>query len=426
MKRSTKQIALGAMTVLAATTFGAQAAPLFTTLKAAPAGLVADASYRALVADRATVSVQLVQADARQIDAKTSTIQLGLGEAGTVYLQNGYRNPDGTQVWYGTIGHDFGGIRALTAKATGEIADDPNNSVMIVRNGDKLTGTIRKNGELYALRPLQSGGHALVRIDESKMPVDHPAADYAKIYRQSQYNGRLLRRPVTGTDANGSIAKANAIIRVLVAYTPSAAAATGDIVGAINLAVAETNQGYVNSGVAITMQLAATVATTYTESGSFSTDLTRFRGTADGYMDSIHTTRNSSAADVGVLIINNSSACGLASGIGSTATTAFAAVHYSCATGYYSFGHEIGHLQSARHDPATDPTTTPYAYGHGYRSPTNAWRTIMAYDCTTGCPRINYWSNPAKTYLGQAMGTTTVSHNQRVLNNTAATVAAFR
>jgi peptidyl-Asp metalloendopeptidase len=426
MKRSTKHIAFGAMTVLAATTFGAQAAPLFTSLKAAPTGLVADASYRALVTDRATVSVQLVQADARQIDAKTSTIQLGLGDAGTVYLQNGYVNPDGTQVWYGTIGHDFGGIRALTAKATGEIANDPNNSVLIVRNGDKLTGTIRKNGELYSLQPLQSGGHALVRVDETKMPADHPAADYAKLYRQSQFNGRLLRRQIAGTDANGSIAKANAIIRVLVAYTPSAASASGDILGKINLAVAETNQGYVNSGVAITMQLAGTTAVSYTESGSFDTDLARFRGTTDGFMDSIHTTRNSTAADVGVLIINNSSACGLASAIGSTASTAFAAVHYSCATGYYSFAHEIGHLQSARHDPAADPTTTPYAYGHGYRSPTSAWRTIMAYDCTSGCPRINYWSNPAKTYLGQAMGTTATNHNQRVLNNTAATVAAFR
>lgn len=425
MKRSTKHAALGAMTVLA-TAFGAQAAPLFTSLKAAPTGLVADASYRALVTDRATVSVQLVQADASQIDAKRSTLQLGLGDAGTVYLQNGYRNPDGTQVWYGTIGHDFGGIGAIAAKATGEIANDPNNSVMIVRNGDKLTGTIRKNGELYSLQPLSSGGHAIVRIDESKMPVDHPAAAYAKIYRESQYSGRLLRRQIAASDANGSIAKANAIIRVLVAYTPSAAAASGDIVGKITLAVAETNQGYVNSGIAITMQLAGTVATTYTESGNFTTDLTRFRGTADGYMDSIHTTRNSTAADVGVLIINNSSACGLASGIGSTATTAFAAVHYSCATGYFSFGHEIGHLQSARHDPATDPTTTPYAYGHGYRSPTNAWRTIMAYDCPVSCTRINYWSNPAKTYGGQAMGTTAVSHNQRVLNATAATVAAFR
>ena len=86
--------------------------------------------------------------------------------------------------------------------------------------------------------------------------------------------------------------------------------------------VATLIQGYTNSGVAITLQLASTVRVTYTESGSFSTDLSRFRGTTDGYMDSIHTTRNSTAADVGVLIINNSSSCGLASGIGSSASTA--------------------------------------------------------------------------------------------------------
>ena len=73
------------------------------------------------------------------------------------------------------------------------------------------------------------------------------------------------------------------------------------------------------------------------------------------------------AADVGVLLINNASACGLASGIGSTAATAFAAVYWDCATGYYSFAHEIGHLHAARHDPENDPTTTPYAYGHGYQ-----------------------------------------------------------
>ncbi|MFL6291653.1 MAG: M12 family metallo-peptidase, partial [Thermoanaerobaculia bacterium] len=151
------------------------------------------------------------------------------------------------------------------------------------------------------------------------------------------------------------------------------------------------------------------------------------RGTSDGYMDSIHTTRNSVAADVGLLVINNASSCGLASGIGSTASTAFADAHWDCITGYYSFGHEIGHLQSARHDPATDGTLTPYAYGHGYQylgSP--KWRTIMAYNCSGGCPRLNYWSNPNKLYNGVPMGNTTRSDNTRVLNTTRGTVAAFR
>lgn len=428
MKRSSLFFAVGAVAAVGFAAFATQAArpPLLTSTKATPAGLTADASYRALAADRATVSLQLVQADASQIDAKTDRIQLGLGDAGTAYLRSVTQNADGTVVWSGTLGRDFGPLARMKSAFDGEIADDPKNSVIIVRNGDKLTGTIRSNGELYSLRPLRSGGHALVRVDEAKMPADHPEAEYKRLFEQAT-NARLRSlRDTDAVEAAPGIAKANAIIRVLVAYTPSARSAVGDITGLINLAVAETNQGYSNSGVAITLQLASTVAVTYTESGSFSTDLSRFRGTTDGYMDSIHTTRNSTAADVGVLIINNSSSCGLASSIGSSASTAFAAVHYSCATGYYSFGHEIGHLQSARHDPATDPSTSPYAYGHGYRSPTSAWRTIMAYACSNNCARINYWSNPAKTYNSQAMGTTATSHNQRVLNNTAATVSAFR
>jgi hypothetical protein len=188
--------------------------------------------------------------------------------------------------------------------------------------------------------------------------------------------------------------------------------------------VAESNQGYVNSNVGINMVLAAYTTTTYATAG-MSTDLSRFRSTNDGIMDSIHALRDSSGADMAMLVANDASACGLASGIGSTASTAFATAYWDCITGYYSFAHELGHLQSARHDPATDGTNTPYAYGHGYRYG-SSWRTIMAYNCSPSCPRINYWSNPAVLYGGVPMGTYDVSHNQRVLVGTKATVAGFR
>ena len=422
MKRSMMYIAIGTMAAVGFAAFTSQAArpPVFSAMKTAPTGLAGDTSYRALSESRATESLQLVQADAAQISADSDTLQLGLGDTGTAHMRYTKRNPDGTLVWYGNLGKDFGLLDTLRGSASGEIADDPNNSVMIVRNGDKLTGTLRVKGQLYTLRPLRSGGHAIARVNESKMPADHPAA-YNFLPRIDM--NKALRSAKAASDVP---TRAINTIRIMVVSTQSAVNASGDIAGLVNLAVAETNQGYTNSGVEISLQLAGSYTTTYVESGSFNTDLTRFRGTADGFMDSYHATRNTVTADVMMLLINNSSSCGLASGIGSTASTAFAVTHYSCATGYYSFGHEIGHLQSARHDPAADPTTTPYAYGHGYRSPTNAWRTIMAYNCTTNCPRINYWSNPAKTYGGQAMGTTGTHHNQRVLNDTKATIAAFR
>jgi peptidyl-Asp metalloendopeptidase len=424
MKRSTLFIAIGTVAVLGFATFASQAArqPLLTPLRIASAGLGADASYLALTSDKATVSVDLVQADASQIDETSDTLQIAVGNMPLVARQlSTTRNEDGTLVWQGTLSKDPGVLSRLGFGSGKEITEDPNNTVMIVRNGDKLTGTLRINGERYALRPLRSGGHAIARIDDSKMPADHPA-EYNFL---PNIDMSKLKAAKSAVDV-GASAVAKTTIRVMVVATQSAANASGDIAGLVNLAIAESNTGYTNSGVDITLQLAGRYTTTYVESGSFSTDLSRFRGTADGYMDSYHATRNTVTADVMMLLINNSSSCGLASSIGSTAATAFAVAHYSCATGYYSFAHEIGHLQSARHDPANDPTTTPYAYGHGFQKTASGWRTIMAYNCSPSCTRLNYWSNPGITYGGAAMGTTATNDNHRVLNNTKATIAAFR
>jgi hypothetical protein len=385
---------------------------LFSPLDIAPSYaklLNQDKSYQVLADSPATASLEIVKANASLVNEKASTLTFNLGSGLDLQAHRiqAYATGSGSLVWSGVIGD----AAARVPFAPDAFAFDPLNVVTLVRDGDMITGNLHYNGDWYKIRPLRSGGHAIVAVDSKAMPPDHPEA-YASL--------PVIKMPIRPT-------KANTVIRVMVNYTAAAAAAAGNISSLIDLAVAETNQGYANSGVTITLQLASKSQVTYTESGSFSTDLSRYRGTADGYMDSIHTTRNSVTADVGALLINNASACGLASGIGSTASTAFVAVYWDCATGYYSFGHEIGHLQSARHDPATDSTTTPYAWGHGYQyTGSPKWRTIMAYDCSGGCPRLNYWSNPNNLYNGHPMGTTTKNHNARVLNDTRATVAAFR
>jgi len=374
----------------------------------------ADLSYRALADDKASASLELVDVDASALtlDTPSLSFDLGVGIELRAYATKLELTDDNMVIWTGVI-EDIG--MSGTPFSADTLDFDPMNMVTIVKDGDTLTGNLHFAGDWYQLRPLRSGGHALVRVDSSKMPPDHPAG------------ARMPVRSMAAADVEAEPSRAVTTIRVMVNYTAAAASASGNISSLINLAVSETNTGYANSGVEISMVLANKSQVTYTQSSSFSTDLSRYRGTTDGYMDSIHTTRNSVTADVAVLLINNSSSCGLASGIGSTASTAFAVAHWSCATGYYSFGHEIGHLQSARHDPAADPTTTPYAYGHGYQKTSGTkWRTIMAYDCSGGCSRLNYWSNPAKTYGGAAMGTTSTNHNQRVLQNTKATIAAFR
>jgi hypothetical protein len=378
--------------------------------------LNADASYRAVAESATTRSMLLVQARPEAIDLETATVSLGELERGLAlraHRVSSYTTRSGALVWAGVIEDPASAVVPFNPET---FEFDPVHSVMLVKNGDMITANIHFAGEWYKVRPLRSGGHVIVSVDQSAMPPDHPA-EYAQLRTIP-----MRSKPVA--------AKANTVIRVMVNYTPAAAAATADITGLIDLAMAETNQGYLSSGVQIDAVLAAAALTTYTESGSFSTDLSRYRSTSDGFMDEIHTARNTTAADVSLLVINNGSACGLASSIGSTAATAFAAAYWDCITGYYSFAHEIGHLQSARHDERNDPTKTPYAYGHGYqyapRKGGSSWRTIMAYDCTRGCPRLNFWSNPNVLYNGVPMGTTATNDNARVLNNTRATVSAFR
>ncbi len=100
-------------------------------------------------------------------------------------------------------------------------------------------------------------------------------------------------------------------------------------------------------------------------------------------------------------------------------------VHRTCATGYYSFAHELGHNQGAHHDPA-NASGAIYPYAYGYQEPFNSFRTVMAYNCSGGCTRVAQFSNPDVLYNGKSTGTSSNNDNSRTLNTTAATVASFR
>lgn len=273
------------------------------------------------------------------------------------------------------------------------------------------------------------------------------AAGSRNAYRIIQVNqAKFVDHPASATDESavgpaadpaadfGPAADSGSQIDILVVYTAAARAADGgtaQIKARIALAVTETNQGYANSGVTPRLRLVHTEEVAYTETGNIGTDVARLAGTADGYIDNVHTIRNTYAADmVGMIVNNGGGYCGMANAIMATAATAFQVTARDCATGYYSFGHEFGHLQGARHDTYVDPTNTPYSYGHGYTYPSASWRTIMAYNnaCSAvgkNCTRLQYWSNPAKTYGGVPMGVANTK-NYQVLNNTAYTVANFR
>ncbi|HEX8360678.1 MAG TPA: M12 family metallo-peptidase [Longimicrobium sp.] len=288
-----------------------------------------------------------------------------------------------------------------------------------------VTATVRVGNVQYAIEPIGNGLHAVSRIDQSGFPSEH-TADNPSGALDASAAPVLNSKNSTGTVGIQALTNIN----VMVVYTASAATAAGNISAKIQLAIDETNQSYVNSGVNINMVRAHTAQVTYNEAGrTFSQHTTALRSSTDGLMDNVHTLRNTYAADMVLLVVNDTEACGQAAAIGATATTAFASADQSCITGYYSFGHELGHLQGARHDRYVDASTTPYSYAHGYIPPSKTWRTIMAYGNNCGnCTRIQYWSSPLKIHptSGEVMGTVQYEDNARALNVTAPTVAGFR
>ena len=318
----------------------------------------------------------------------------------------------GSMIWQGQL-------NSLSPEAMSSQLTIQQNSAVLVEREGKVTGTIRHEGKLYRIRPTAGGIHNVEQVDESKLK-DH-ADDYVdpEVGNHSSDIDHLdFSAQSTGTaDAP--------VIDVLVAYTSKAASLSGDIDALIDLAITETNTGYTTSGVNASINLVHKYQVNYTEASNSETDLNRLAATNDGYMDEVHSLRAQYGADIVLLVHDTNGYCGQADAIYANANSAFAIVDYDCATGYYSFGHELGHLQGARHDPRNDPTSTPFAYGHGYQDPSENWRTVMAYNCSSGCTRQLFWSNPDRTYNGVATGTASDSNNTRVLNETASTMAGF-
>jgi hypothetical protein len=102
---------------------------------------------------------------------------------------------------------------------------------------------------------------------------------------------------------------------------------------------------------------------------------------------------------------------------------AFNIVDQSCATGYLSYAHEVGHNQGLAHDPSNASGATPsYPYAYGYQDPGGAFRTVLSYG---GAQRVPYFSNPNVLYGGRVTGTAS-QNNAAALNLTAPIVAQFR
>lgn len=346
---------------------------------------------------KTTGSVDLVTIDTARI-VEGSNVEFDLPEGKFSAMRNfGERSGPRSATWIGEIQQQLGGTATFAV------------------DGDAVTATIETPTDLYRIRPLGGGLHALVKEDPSGLPPEHPP-------EQQNFNpgDQPDLPPVDPRDLRDAADTTIETIDVFVAFTPAARDAVSNIASFAGLAVAESNQSYVNSGIAVRQRLVGTAVLDYQESGNFQTDLNRLRSKSDGFMDDIHALRDQAKADVVVLINDNDQFCGLAS-VYAAQDRAFAVVWQNCATGYYSFAHEIGHLFGAVHNPEAGGGGGPFAYGHGWINPAKQVRTIMAYQCpATSCRRVPQWSRPPE------WGDSVKHHDARVMQEVSRRVAAFR
>lgn len=236
-------------------------------------------------------------------------------------------------------------------------------------------------------------------------------------------------------------------IDILVAYTELARrklGGTAAITALINQRISEMNSANANSGLDFRYELVHAMETNYQESGNASIDLPRLKQTDDGALDDVTSARDTYNADLTSLIISEAhagSGCGMAyvmnelspnfsSYAFNVVALDYASNNLSCNS--LTLAHELGHNMGNRHDRASSnsPPLLPYAFG--YQSPRQTFRTIMAYNCTGGCPRINYWSNPDSSFSGESLGishestATQSADNARSMQETAYFVANFR
>lgn len=317
----------------------------------------------------------------------------------------------------------------------GSIANEPGSNVVITVNGEVMLANITTAAQkIYQIRYLEKGIHSLREIDQSKFPKE---GEPLKPVRQPA--GLPLADPCSTDPATE--------IDVMVVYTADARTAAGGTAAmeaTVYLAVAEANQAYLNSNITQRLRLVHTEEVSYTESGNINTDLSRLQNGADGFMDNVPTLRNTFAADVVSLITENGGGyCGLGYFMQTVSSafseSAYCVVARSCATGYYSFAHELGHNMGADHDCANAGASGSYSFNRGWvntapTSPATPWRTIMSYNGTPSSTRVQYFSNPGINYPvgGDPMGAVCpadAAHsadNHQVLNNSALTVANFR
>ena len=311
------------------------------------------------------------------------------------------------------------------------------SEVSLVVMGSDVLGTIRHDGEVYRVRPLGGGLTVVYRYDTGRLPGCGVSGEsfWTKARERREAVAAAARQQRDqgggGPDSPASLSEPGSgeVMDVLVAYTPQARRAAGNIHALIRLFVEDTNRFYANSRILPRIRLVHSHETEYRQESEMLIDLNRVSAPDDTYMDEVHARRDEHGADLVALLVADytDAVCGIAHqyiGYPGADAWGFSVSAQNC--GSHTFAHELGHNQGAHHDPVAG-TNQSFPYGHGLCNSRQRWRTVMAYRESGNCrPEAPHFSNPDVSYRGTPTGDEGVHNNARVINETAHVVAGFR
>ncbi len=296
-------------------------------------------------------------------------------------------------------------------------------------NNQKIASKISVGDFAYNLIPLDNNNHILVEFNST----------YVGDCSDSIVSNSSLNRSFTNDELESD--DPDCTLRLLLAVTPIARQeiieSGFDIPTFGQIAIDETNMAYILSQIDLIIELAVLIDVNYIESmgNGHLTDVRRFERGTNG-LNVLHDLRETYQTDIQVLIRRNEPRIfGRAAYVASrdnplNESRAFCTVAVNGITdGRFSFAHEIGHLQGARHE--NHNTAPDYARGFLFATGVNRLRTIMtrtgAARCSlsTSC-RISMFSNPNIIGPGGVTIGTNDRNNSRNINETSFEINNFR
>lgn len=238
-------------------------------------------------------------------------------------------------------------------------------------------------------------------------------------------------------------------MKVLIIYTQASLTHAGSQAGMNNLiaqAMARCNNASINSNLGMNFILSYSGLTTYIEGASSNEDLGRLRGKTDGFMDDVHTLRNTHAADFVHLIsfVTDTGGLGyLLNNRNGNEDTAFALTRVQQLSWTDTLIHEIGHNMSAHHAKGQNVQSGPTNWSNW---PENTWTAgwrfqgnnntyyvdLMTYSGSSSwndgisSTSISYFSSPLINYQGVPIGNAVDGDNTRSMKALKHTMSKYR